>query len=437
VSTPAAPPFGQSRARGRAALLVALGTLVANLLAYAFNISLSRALGPDSYGELAALLAVVIVGSVPGIALQAGAARGIATATGDIGRIAEGLIARSVRIAVLVALITLIAAPLLHAFLGTGSYVALCWLALSLVPTIIVFGCQGILQGQERYAALASVLVLAQLGRLAGGIMSLAVHPGVTGALAGAALGATPAAAVALFLAAPGLLTRPRPGAVRIDGLGRDTLAMLGILALSNLDLVLARHYLPESDAGIYAAGNLVTKAAFWGPGFVATVAYAQLTRAPERADALRTAVRLLGAIAVVGITTSALAAPLVPYLLGPEYSAVSGSAWLFATAGVLLAGVLLFLYAGVAVHDRRLAVAVWAVAAAECVAVAWLWHESRTEILLVAVAGALLLLATGLGLELRGRGGTDNSAVTQPSGQARGQGRSPGPGLGRQRMPS
>lgn len=424
MSTPAAPSLSRSPARGRSALLIAVATLVANLFAYAFNISVSRALGPDPYGELAALLAVVIVGSVPGMALQAGAARRIATASSDVNQLSDGLIAHSLRIAVLVTLATLTAAPLLHAFLGVGSYASLCWLALSLLPTTIVFGSQGILQGEERYAALASVLVLAQLGRLAGGIVSLAVHPGVAGALAGAAFGTIAAAIVALLLTAPGRLIRPWLGAERLDGFSRDTLAMLGILALSNLDLLLARHYLPESEAGIYAAGNLITKAAFWGPGFVATVAYARLTRTPERADALRAAVRMLGAIAVVGIATSALAAPLVPYLLGPEYAAVAGSAWLFATAGVLLAGVLLFLYAGMAVHDRRLAVAVWVVAAAECVAV-WLFlHASRTEILLVAVAGALVLLITGLALELRGR-----SRVEQPGGHsALGSGQGAGP---------
>lgn len=423
MSSPAAPPLRQSSRGGRAALLVACATLIANLFAYTFNISLSRALGPDPYGELAALLAVVIVGSVPGIALQAGAARRIATATEDIHWMADGLIARSVRIAALITLTTLAAAPLLHEFLGVGSYASLVWLALSLLPTTIVFGCQGILQGQERYAALASVLVVAQLGRLAGGIVSLAVQPGVAGALAGAALGSIVAAVVALLLAAPRMLTRPRLGAERLDGFGRDTLAMLGILALSNLDLLLARHYLAESEAGIYAAGNLITKAAFWGPGFIATVAYARLTRTPERADALRTAVRMLGAIAVVGIATSALAAPLVPYLLGSEYASVAGSAWLFATAGVVLAGVLLFLYAGMAVHDRRLAVAVWFVAAAECVLVGLFWHANRSEILLVAIAGALLLLITGLALELSGRRRGDKPSGHSALGSGQGAG--------------
>ena len=48
---------------------------VANGMNYAYNLVMARLLGPSGYGALGALLALVVIGTVPGYALQAVVAR--------------------------------------------------------------------------------------------------------------------------------------------------------------------------------------------------------------------------------------------------------------------------------------------------------------------------------------------------------------------------
>src|SRR5687768_11587691 len=56
------------------AALVSLAFLGANALAYAFTVLAARALAPAAFGELAALLGVLLVGLVPATGLQTAAA---------------------------------------------------------------------------------------------------------------------------------------------------------------------------------------------------------------------------------------------------------------------------------------------------------------------------------------------------------------------------
>ena len=65
----------RSRSLRRDALVLAAGMGVANAGNYAFNVVMAFLLGPEAYGALAALLALVLVASVPGLALQAVVAR--------------------------------------------------------------------------------------------------------------------------------------------------------------------------------------------------------------------------------------------------------------------------------------------------------------------------------------------------------------------------
>jgi len=367
---------------------VAMATFAAGLLGYGFNLVLSHALGPSGFGELSALLAVAILASVPGTALQAGIARRIASAPQRRDDVA--LLGQAVIVAVAVGCGLLLVGPLLRAGLGVQSWANVLWLAASVVPTTLSFGFLGVLQGRRRFVALGWLLVLVQGARLAASVFAAVSGTGIAGALGATTVLTSVVVAGAVFSIAP-LSTRSR---VAVWGLlARDTIAMLGVLLLSNLDLVLARHYLHSHDAGLYAAGNLVTKAAFWGPSFVSTVTFPRLSIPHERRAALTRGVIVLGAIAVVTTAAAAIGAPLVPVVLGGAYRPISGIAWLFALQGAALAAVLLGVYAGLAVHNRTLSALVWVVAAGETGAVA-VWHDSVREVLAVVLCGSGTLLA-------------------------------------------
>jgi len=404
----------RSRSLRRDALVLAAGMAVANAGNYGFNLVMAFLLGPEAYGALAALLALVLVGSVPGLALQAVVARRTALAGGAVwpgagwlaGRAGAGL-----------ALLTLLAGPGLVLFLHLDGAVPVLWLALALAPTPLLFAVQGLLQGRERFGALAAVMVAGATVKLAIGLALVAAGLGVSGAMAGVAAGGLLAALAGLRLAAPGAVDNPAPPAPGsatlpvgappggVGGTARPatgwwrevggaTAGLLGLFLLANLDVLLARHYLDRAAAGRYALGAVVAKIAFWAPQFVVTVVFPRLVGGADPR-------RLLGASAlVIGGSGGLLAAALgvaeglglaVP-VLGGGYAGLGPLLPLFAALGTGLALVQLLLFEGIATRDRRMGRAVVAALAAEIALVAGPLHGSVAQ-----VAGAALAVVAAL----------------------------------------
>ena len=175
---------------------------MANAGNYAFNLLMAFLPGWRSYGALAALLALVLVGSVPGLALQAVVARhdpgqGAAWPGAGwlVGRAGIGLV-----------VLTVILGPGLVLFLHLDSAVPVLWLALALAPTPLLFAVQGLLQGRERFGALAAVMVAGAAVKLAAGLALVAAGLGVSGAMAGSrpAASSPPSAASAWPPLSPG-----------------------------------------------------------------------------------------------------------------------------------------------------------------------------------------------------------------------------------------
>jgi hypothetical protein len=64
-------------------------------------------------------------------------------------------------------------------------------------------------------------------------------------------------------------------------GVGRPLEGILALFLLTKVDLPLARHFLAASDSGLYAAGAIIAKVAYWGPQFLVVV-FSRVFRWPE-----------------------------------------------------------------------------------------------------------------------------------------------------------
>lgn len=386
-------------------VVVAVGMAVAQLLGYAYNLLVSRSLGPIGYGEVAALLGVVVVGTVPATALQVVVARRTATAVADhpprdavraFGPATLGL-------AGLTALgLCLLALPL-TALLHLTSPLHVVLSAAILAPFAVTSTVQGALQGTGRYLALSLVFAVTGVARFAGGAVGLAVGHSATAVLAGTAVAGVLSAALCA-LAVLGVRTSgdasaaaDRPPHVLVEHLpaelGHVMVAVGGLLALTNLDLLLARAVLPAHDAGLYAAGSLATKAVYWAPQFVAVSVFPRLTDPQARRHLLPRALAVVAAIGAVATVVAALAGgPLLRLLVGPAYDAIGDQLWLFCLLGGLFAAVQLLVSSGMAARDRRVALLVWAACALEVLLVAVALHGSITQVVTAATlsTGAL-----------------------------------------------
>jgi O-antigen/teichoic acid export membrane protein len=400
-----APPGSAPASLRRAALLVAPAMAAANGLNYAFNVVMSRELGPADYGALGALLAVVLVGTVPGVALQAVVARHTALARDEAtARLWSAVVIAVLGVGAALGLLAAIASPGLRAFMHLDSLAPCLWLAVALLPLPLLSAVHGMLQGREWFGALAAVLLVDAAGRLVVGFGLVHGGLGVAGALAGSAAGSVAAILVAL----PRLRGRLARGWRRRRALGvagarevvTASVGILGLLLLANVDVLLARHYLAREASGLYAAGAMVTKIAYWAPQFVVTVVFARLVVTADRRRLLArsaVAVAALGATLVLG---SALAPELVARLsFGQAYLGVGPALPLFAALGTGLALAQLVLFSGLAAADRRMHLLPLAAVAAETALVVFVLHRSVVQVVGAALAVVAALLAVGFAL--------------------------------------
>jgi hypothetical protein len=392
--------------------VLSLALLGTNALAYVVTVASARLLAPEAFGELAALLGVLLVGVVPAVGLQTATALALGGLR-DRPSTVWLPVTRAAHAAVLLVggatavLAAALAAPV-SALLHVTDPSALIWLAVLLVPHTVAGGYDGILQGRGRHGTLAAMLSAFGVLKLLGALAGLLTAGTPAAVLAGMAAGATAGAALGWFACGrPGV----GPGAdVIIRGAARAAGSLLGFVILSNLDLLLARHHLPAADAGRYAVGSIVFKVAFWLPQGVCLVVV------PELGDTIRGRRIALGAVGWVATTGAvvvagtALAAPLLPVVLG---GAVPASVWLFALLGGATATAQVLLYSGIATRDRLALAAVWGAVGVECGVVAVLAGTGAANVqAVVSTAVAVVLLLVGLGLA---RVRTGGAAIPPP----------------------
>ena len=392
------PPAGRTVAAG--GIVVAAGTTVANLLSYGLSLAGARLLAPEQYGVFVALLAVTLVASVPALALQAVVAVRVVRAGGTSGRATAEAVGLGLAAGGTMLVVGVLAAPVLDRFLSLGGPAAAVWVAAGVAATTVLAALQGIAQGRRDFHRLAAILIVYAAARVAGGIAGLLVLGDVTGALAGVAAGVLASSAVAWLL-----VGRPRParGGWRVAELLVAGQALAGLYLLTNLDPVLARHYLPATASGLYGAGAVLAKAAFFLPQAVVLVLLPQLAASPRPGRTLWTGLAVLAGLGLLMTGVTRLAGGLaVAAVGGPAYRELAGPAWMFVAVGSALGVVQLLLYAQLAADRGRATIAVWVIVAAEAVLVATVAHHSLTEV--VGAALAVALTATVLGLSWTAR---------------------------------
>jgi O-antigen/teichoic acid export membrane protein len=386
------------------AALVSAAFLGANALGYVFTVLAARSLAPAAYGELAALLGLLLVGGVAATGLQTAAAlhlgrRNPSADPGAVGR----WHATALTVGLSGAVLAVLAAPLVARLLHVTDPASLFWLAALVLPHTLVAGYQGLLQGTGQHARLAVVAAVFAAGKLAGGTAGLLIGGSPAAALAGMTAGAAAGALV-------GWVATGRPGLGRDLGTAlRGALSasgtLLGFVVLLNLDVLLARHHLPAAQAGEYAVGAIVAKVAFWLPQGVGVVLLPRLADPEHRRRLLTTGLMLVGSVGLcLVLATAVLGAGALPFVAGPAYGgSLGGAAWLFAVLGTLLALAQLLLFSGMAAADRGATAAVWLAALAEVLLVELLsWTGRLTPLTLVTGASVVAALLVGTGLARR-----------------------------------
>jgi O-antigen/teichoic acid export membrane protein len=402
TSTPQEPDRNEPARRGPAghsllgsSVVVAAGLAVGQVLGYAVNVVGARLLGPEGYSVLGSLLAVLLIGSVVGQAVQAVVARRVA-----LGSSVDDLEHLGTRAAVLVTVAALVLTPVLAAVLHVP-WLPLLLVALTTAPLTLIGIAQGVAQGHRRFGVLAGQYAVIALLRTGATLAVLVAHGSITAVmLAGLVGGLLGAVAVARMAGVPllgvGLVER----ALAVET-ARAAHALVAMFVFTSIDVLLARALLEPGEAGRYAAGTIITKVAFWLPQAVTVAVFPSLAASGGRG--LRTALALvagLGGAVVVGAW--ALGSWAVPLLLGGSYDVVAHSAAVFALAGTMQSVAYLVLYDRLAADDPRAALLVWGGVALLAALVATVGKGSPVAVSWCVVVSAATLAAAGVVLRSR-----------------------------------
>ncbi len=391
------------------ALAVPAALVLVNALAYLLLLVGARGLDHDAYGQLVALLSVLLVGSVPALALQTVTARRVAAGEGAAGTARAATLLGFGATGLLLA----VAGPL-AAFLNLSSSTGLYLIAAALPATTWFGVLLGIAQGAERFVLLGVVSVVQGIGRSGGGLIGLAVSPTQDAAVAGAAIGTT----LALLPAAVAVGRHRIEHDGRIAGGGvravltEITHAMHGhgaFLLLANLDLLLARHVLDSDQAAVYAAGAVVARGALWLPQSVGQIVFARMTAHEHHLGVVRTGVMVIASLGAALVLAVGVSGHLVVVVIGGGYDELASIGWLFALIGASQALVQFGVLAGLAVRRAGRIAVLWITMAIEAVGILGVPRPTDAggvAALVAVVVGAAAVLIIGLALRVTSAGG-------------------------------
>jgi O-antigen/teichoic acid export membrane protein len=416
-------PVGRS-SLARAGVLLAAVSLLANALGYGLTVLLARSFGPADYGALGALLGVGLIAGIPAGGLQYVLARRTAARqlTEHQNERAGLRLAFGVGVALggAVAVLSPVAKAFFH--LETGWPVV--WLGAMLVPYTLTGALLGGLLGHESYGRFAAGQLVTAGGRFLAGVLTAVLGLSVGGAMAALAAAALLAGLAVWQLSGPASWRGAARGLAEVRELLPDLMracsAIAGVIVLSNVDLLLARHFLSAEESGAYALASLFAKACLWGAQFVPVLVFPRLARVGVGRGLLLRAAAAAAGVGGVGIVLAAVAGgPIVRLVAGPDagYSATAGLTVPFAVLGTLWALVQLALLAAVAAGDPRPGRLLWVVVGVEVAVIAAGPHEKPGQLLAVCLTSAAALIAAAVLLDLRPRHGPIAAQAPVPAG--------------------
>lgn len=405
---PAPAVEGSDAPSGRGGVLLAVAMGLGNLLSYVFVLILTRALGPAGFGAYSALITLGIVLVIPAGALQVVIARRWAHPS-----LRSSGLALAARVGVALSVVTMLASPGVDALFHLGGLAPTIAMAFMLLPMTLTGSCQGVLLGSGAIARLAALYVVTAATRVAGAIGCATAGANVTEVFVVMALAAWCAAAFGWWASRDALIG---VGAGS-DGLAREmwrsNSTLAAFTALTNVDVVLVRHFLAPETSGAYGLASTFARAMCWGTQFLALLIVPRLAASsasePSGARGARALWRAAGFVVALGATGcvvgSLLDADAVVASVGGHAFDGNGSLVIACLAlGTVWALAQLWLFSQMAGDDTRLGVLTWVMVAVELV-VGWLWcHDSVWQVVTLAAACAGVVVVVGAWRSRSGR---------------------------------
>ncbi len=398
----------------RHGLLVFVASMAINVFGYGFHFAISRRVGVEQYGVLSALNSLLMVS----IVLSQIAATIVVKYAAEFRVTDDGAhLAALVRILLrygaiasgaVVACGIAVARPL-AAYLHIADVAAVAVTTIIIAISLTTPSLRAVFQGIEDFRAWALSTILESLVKLIAGVALVSLGYGVLGAFVGWAIGSF----IALLYTAVILVRRFRrvPDAVLFVDSRRLVQTMAGISVatilltmISNVDVLLVKHFVDAQTAGLYGALSLAGRILMFLVAFVPIVI---LPKASRRALEGLSSVGVL--VQAMGVSALLSGVGLLGYYFFPKFVVTSLAGGAFAAAAphvftygiamVLLAGINVVVAYKIGIHRFDFIVPLGLCAIGEIVGIS-LHHRTLDDVIVVLIVGnAIALVASGFRL--------------------------------------
>ncbi len=248
--------------RGSVVLLGSTGLVSATNLLY--NIAIARGLGPAGFGHATAIYTVLMLLSAVTLAFQLVCSKLVAKGTDLTGKIAiyRELLHRSWRTGIVLGSLIAAGSPFITAYLHLPAAHDIVLLGIGTALYVPLGVRRGMLQGLYDFRRLAVNFVLEALIKILGALILLHYRFGVTGVIGAVVL----SIAVAYLTARPAIertaKVRERVSPSFREGM-QATVFFFGQVVISNMDILLVKHYFAADVAGLYAVVALVGRVVY------------------------------------------------------------------------------------------------------------------------------------------------------------------------------
>jgi O-antigen/teichoic acid export membrane protein len=342
------------------------GSVAAGAMGYVFHFSTGRLLGPTGYAVVASVLSALYLVSLPGIALQTVAMRftSMFAGRGEIGALPRliaqltmvSLVAGSLGATALLAL-----APAAAGYLKVADLRVVQALSVTAVLALLIAANRGVLQGLQRFVALSGNFLVDTVSRVVVAVSLILAGLGALGGVIAIVVGPALAYGQSLVLLRSTRISE-RSGGAGLADLGRYAVwaaaGAMGVTFLFNADVILAKHYLTDHAAGIYASGSVLGRVIYFLGVTVAAVMFPEVTalhaRNEDHYHVVDRSLMLLGGLAVGLILIYFLLPGLVVVPFGSQFAGVASFLGPFGIALSLLAVSNLLINYFLSVNSRR-----------------------------------------------------------------------------------
>lgn len=387
--------------RGSAILLLSTGLVAATNLLY--NILIARMLGASGFGHASALYTLLMLVAAIPLSFQIVTSKFVARNPETIVRaqIYATMLRRAWQVGLGIAILLAAGSAYLKSYFNLPAQHDLVLLAIAAGVYMPLGVRRGRMQGCYDFRGLAISVVVEVAVKFACALLFLHFGMGVTGVMTAVLL-----SIVAAYIAGePGAQARAKPGLIKIAPFGEGMQAILyfiGQVILSNLDILLVKHFFPPAQAGIYAAVALVGRVVFMLSWSVVSSMFpitASHTNREGGRSVLYTGLFIVGAvtsafIVAVALTPSAVWAMLLgkPFLLSAtgSFSALLNQYAIM--TGIYGIAVVFMMYE----ISRRTGSVAWVQLGASVLlgAAIWRYHASLSQVIVAQVFVMCGLLA-------------------------------------------